>query len=279
MTKSKLRLILKIVLGIMVVVAVVSLGAIGTILYQYNHSINQYQKLENYVTVEAPEKTGVTNVEKITVEDDASPEEPTTVSKITVDFDMDYAALKNINSDLMGWLYYEPLELSYPVVMDKGDDYYEHYSFENEKNVAGAIFTDYLCRADFNSFNTIIYGHNMRNGSMFGSLNKLLNDNSIIEENPYFYVFTEDEALMYEIVAAYYSQAGSRTYGLSLEYSLDEMQEYVDYIDSVAVYKNEKFFDSDVTEDTKICTLSTCHGVHSTSRTVIQGVLVAREPR
>jgi len=280
MSKEKTRLILKITLGILVSVAIVSGIAAGSILYQYSHSINQYQKLETYVKVDNPLSSEVSTVEKIPeAELDEKVEEAKPVSQINIDFDMDYASLKEINDDLMGWIYYEPIELSYPVVMDKGDDYYEHYSFENERNVAGAIFVDYLCREDFNSFNTVIYGHNMRNGSMFGSLNKLIDDQSIITENPYFYIFTENEAMKYEIVAAYYSQASSRTYHLALDYTLDEMKEYVEYIDSVAKYKNEDFFSKEITEDTKLCTLSTCHGVNSTSRTVIQGVLVAREPR
>lgn len=272
----KKRKLLTIILFIMIIGVVVSTIGVITTGTQYTKSKQEYKKLESYVMIDSSSEKKSELVEEIPEE---SSEEPVMESMIDVDFDMDFASLKSINEDLIGWIYYEPLSLSYPVVIDKGDDYYEHYSFEKEKNLAGAIFLDYLSKTDFSGYNSIIYGHNMRNGTMFGSLNKLIDDSSIIEENPYFYVFTEKEALMYQIVSAYYTKANSATYDINIDAELEDQQAYVDYMDSVSVYRDEDFFSKEVTEDTKLCTLSTCHGLHSTSRTVIHGILVAREPR
>ncbi len=147
------------------------------------------------------------------------------------------------------------------------------YTFENEKNSSGAIFMDFLNRKDYSDFNTIIYGHNMRNGTMFGSLKKLLNDQEIIEENPYFYIFTEDKAYMYEIFAVYITTADSKTYNL-IE-TEQEQSEYLDFIDQKATYRSDK----EVTATDKIATLSTCHGLHSNNRTIVHGVLIAEEDR
>lgn len=278
---AKKQLILKTVLGVLLGVAAVSLVGIIVTANKYAKGKQEYAKLEGYVSIEA-EKAPVVEPEKEVEEaevEEVSEEQEEVVRMINVDFDMDYAALKAINSDLVGWIYYEGLDLSYPVVMDRGDDYYEHHTFEKKSNGAGAIFMDFLCKSDFTSFNSIIYGHNMRNDTMFGALNNAIDNQKIIEENPYFYVFTENEALMYRIVSAYYTKNNSNTYNINLDYELYDMQDYVDYMDSVSLYRDDEFFGEEVTEDTKLCTLSTCHGLHSTSRTVIHGVLVAREPR
>lgn len=275
---EKKRRILQIILGTCCIGIIVSIVGVAVTASKYTKSKREYANLNTYITVSEPTKNEVVPVESIPVEEDEEPVEEF-VSVIDVDFDMDCSALKAKNPDFVGWIYYSPLNISYPIVVDKGNDYYENHSFEGEYNPAGAIFMDYLCKTDLTSFNTIIYGHNMRNDTLFGALNELIDHPNIIEENPHFYVFTENEALMYEIVAAYYAQKTSPTYGLELEYTLDDMKEYVDYMEGVALYKNEDFFNNEVTEDTKFCTMSTCHGFHSTSRTVIHGALVAREPR
>ncbi len=198
---------------------------------------------------------------------------------IPVSIDVDFDSLKSINKDFIGWIVYDPIELSYPVVKDKGDDFYEHYSFDLEKNLAGAIFLDYICKPDLSGFNSIIYGHNMRNGTMFGSLKKVIQDQSLIEHDPYFYIFTEDEAYMYRIVCTYLTTQNSKTYELNFDYELSDMQAYVDYMKEVGQYKDEAFFSEPVTEDLRLVTLSTCHGLHSKERTVVHGVLVAQQKR
>ena len=132
---------------------------------------------------------------------------------------------------------------------------------------------DFLNRKDYSDYNTIIYGHNMRNGTMFGSLKKLLNDQKIIKEDPYFYIFTEDKAYMYEIFAVYLTTASSKTYDLID--SEEAQQEYLDFVDETADYRSDK----EVTAADRIVTLSTCHGLHSNNRTIVHGVLSAEEDR
>lgn len=276
LSREQLRLILKILLPILIVMIFVSAYEVWNIWSQYQASINKYEKLESYVNVSSAEEDtqkeeAVEETREVEVIEEESP--------IKIDFDTDFEALKKINPDVIGWIYYEPLELSYPIVMDKGNDYYEHYAFDGERNVAGAIFLDYACRPDLQSFNSIIYGHNMRNGTMFGCLKQLLNDTSIIEKDPYFYVITEDKTYMYEIFATYLTRAGSQTYDLILpKFELNDMKTYISYINSVAQYRNEDILkDDEITDDTKIATLSTCHGVNSGNRTVIHGVLFAEK--
>lgn len=277
---EKKRKYLKITLGVLLTGAVISVIGIITTSMQYTNSKKEYKKLEQYVNI-ADNSNKVVEVEPILeVEETQEVVVEEAPRLINVDFDMDFAALKAINPDFVGWLYYEPVDLSYPVVIDKGDDYYENHSFELEDNLVGAIFMDYLCKVNFDSFNTVIYGHNMRNGTMFGYLNDIIEDKNMIKDNPYFYVFTENDAYMYKIVSGYYTNDKSNTYNINLEYSIEDMQDYVSYMNGVSKkYKDEEFFNEEVSEDMKLCTLSTCHGLHSNQRTVIHGVLVAKEPR
>lgn len=250
---------------ILIVVASVNIFSLGR---EYQKGINEYKELEEYVKVEeAPAE------EPIVKEETAEEVEVVKESVIPIRVEVDFASLRGMNEDLVGWIYYEPLEINYPVVRGDDNEYYTHYTFENEKNTSGAIFMDSLNKPDMSNYNTIIYGHNMRNGTMFGSLKKLLNDESIITENPYFYIFTEEKAYMYEIASVYITSQSSDTYNLIG--SEEEQQEYIDHIKSSSTW----YWEKELKSSDKIVTLSTCHGLHSSNRTIVHGVLIAEEDR
>lgn len=260
--------IYKIILAVSVVLIVVASVNIFILAREYRAGINEYRDLEQYV--EVVEETESTSQAE---EGEQAEQQETKESVIPVSLEIDFDQLKEINGDLVGWLYYEPLDISYPIVRGDDNDYYTHYTFENEKNSSGAIFMDFLNKPNMDNYNTIIYGHNMRNGTMFGSLKKLLNDDSIIEEDPYFYIFTEDQAFMYEIASVYITTSESDTYNL-IE-TQEDQQDYINYILEVSTW----LWDKEITSSDKIVTLSTCHGLHSTNRTVVHGVLIASEDR
>lgn len=259
------NIIWKALLGISLVVMVVSGYNVIRLSKEYREGIKEYAGLEKYVTIiQEPIKGQPTGQDA---------QEETKESQIPVSMDIAYDELRSINDHFTGWIYYEPLELSYPIVRGNDNDYYTHYTFENEQNSSGAIFMDFLNKPDFSNYNTIIYGHNMRNGTMFGSLKKLLNDTSIQEENPYFYIFTEDKAYMYEIFAVYVTTADSHTYDLIS--NEEEQGIYLDYIYGCATWTS----DLEVTASDRIATLSTCHGLHTNNRTVLHGKLIVEEDR
>lgn len=261
------RNIYKIILAVSLILIVVSTVNIVILSREYQAGIKEYKALEKYVVIVDDSKPVQTTSEENNVQEEVKE------SLIPVSLEIDFAQLRAINGDIVGWLYYEPLELSYPIVRGNDNEYYTLYTFENEKNSSGAIFMDFLNRPNFQDFNTIIYGHNMRNGTMFGSLKKLLNDNSIIEENPYFYIFTETNAFMYEIASVYVTNSESATYDL-IETEEDQSK-YIDYVKSVSTWTWGK----EIVPQDKIVTLSTCHGLHSTNRTVVHGVLIVAEDR
>lgn len=186
------------------------------------------------------------------------------------DFSVDFKELMGINEDVVAWIrFIEPEIISYPVVKSDDNIYYLTRMFDKTKNKSGAIFMDYLNKADFTDENTFIYGHNMKNGSMFGRLRKY-KEKEFWEENPYFYVYlTNGKVYKYHIFAAYITNAESEVYTISFG-KKDEFQKYLDDMSAKSIYKTGV----KVTSEDTIVSLSTCTNVTEEQRLVVQGVKV-----
>ncbi len=183
---------------------------------------------------------------------------------------VDFGALLEMNADTVGWLRFDAPEIiSYPLVKTDNNDTYLTTTFSGETNSAGALFLDMYNATNFMDDNTIIYGHNMKNGSMFGDLHEY-NDGSFYEEYPYFYIYTPDgKAMKYQVVVAEEIEAtdlGRYTINFG---SLTEYQTYIDAI------LRTSFYDTGTEIDTysKLITLSTCTGNDST-RFIVQAVKI-----
>ena len=105
-------------------------------------------------------------------------------------FPIDWEALKEVNPDVVAWIRFPSLDISYPIVQGTDNDQYLHTTVEGTSAYAGAIFLDAACSQDFSDDNTVIYGHNMRNRSMFGNLKFLYRDEAVLRENEYFWIYT-----------------------------------------------------------------------------------------
>ena len=184
-------------------------------------------------------------------------------------FDVDFAALQGVNPDVVGWIYIEALDgISYPVVQGEDNEEYLHTTYENNYNFAGTIFIDYENSSDFSDCNTLVYGHNMKNGSMFGQLKKFSEDQTTYEKSKYFWIFTPEKDYRYEIISAYTTGVNSDTYTL-FKGPGDEFQEY---LDTIKGYSEIETDDTELTIKDRIVTLSTCTGNDAT-RYVVQGRL------
>lgn len=129
------------------------------------------------------------------------------------DLKVNFKGLSSINADVASWIYMPGVDISYPVVRGKDNDYYLQHTFEKNVSLSGAIFMDYQDSPDLVGFNTFIYGHNMRNGTMFGSLKKYLQDETLIQSAPYFYLYLKDGPVKkYRIFAYYQDDGNSDTY-------------------------------------------------------------------
>lgn len=186
---------------------------------------------------------------------------------------IDMEMLKGMNGDFRGWLYFPAVEVSYPVVQGEDNNYYLKHSFEGEKSNSGSIFMDCGAAPDWSDRNTFVFGHNMRDGSMFGAFKKLVDDPSLLDANPRFYLYTEDLVYTYEIFSYYMTKSDSNRY---MVFTSDENY---DKYTGWAVENSNYSFDMDLSERPNIVSLSTCYGSAGTSRRVlIHGVLTLTEP-
>lgn len=203
--------------------------------------------------------------EEVIVErDDEKGEESDTGEKFQVDFDK----LKSMNSEAVAWIRFdEPSQISYPVVQGPDNSKYLKTTFEGKTNSAGTLFVDANNAGDFSDKNTFIYGHNMKNGSMFGQLRKYKSA-SFCKENPYFYIYTPGEGeTKYQIFAVCIVEDTSASYDKYYE-NEDEYLQYLNHICQIA----RCGVSVELTADSQIVSLSTCTNVTETQRLLVHGV-------
>ena len=242
---------------------------------EYKKGTDEYDNLESNFAIEVEEDEtedfdalesdealqSITGREVATVwENDREVTIPTMKNPI------DLAEQKSVNEDIVGWLRIRALDISYPVVQGEDNDYYLHRTFEGVDNFAGCLFVNCDNEPDLTDQNTIIYGHNMKNGSMFGKLKKFQEEETF-NKSKFFWIFTEDFIYQYRIFSAMtVNKIGINYQTFFLE---NEFQEFKD-----AAFRNSVVENSNVSlsyED-RIVTLSTCTGDDST-RFVVMGKL------
>ena len=128
--------------------------------------------------------------------------------------DVDFEELTAQNDDIIGWIFIEGTDVSYPVLCGRDNQQYLFQSYEKKYLTAGSIYIDYRCSRDFTDSRMVVYGHNMHNGSMFGKLDKFTKE-SYMKEHPYVYILLPDgEALKYEVKKAYKAHIEGEVYKL-----------------------------------------------------------------
>ncbi len=182
---------------------------------------------------------------------------------------VDFAQLKAINPEVVGWIIVDDTDISYPVVHGPDNDKYLKTAFDGTKNNSGSIFMNAYNNSDFSDQNTLIYGHHMRNGSMFGELMNF-EDPNYLDVHRGFTIYTEAGALRYEIFAAYVTYSASFVYTDHFEFSWD----FYDFIQK-SLAASILDMGVEVTEQDKIVTLSTCTSRgNRAERFVVQGKLI-----
>ena len=263
---------------------IVMLAALAVFLYsgytlygfykEYKKSSDEYDNLENsYAVDQEQESENIDNLEDDDALQSISGQEVRTVFEDgeektlpVLKNPIDFTQLLSVNSDIVGWLRIRALDISYPVVQGKDNDYYLHRTFEKTDNFAGCLFVNSYNMGDFTDQNTIIYGHNMKNGSMFGKL-KNFNDPEVFKKSRYFWIFTPDFMYQYRIFSASVVDKTGLTYQIS--FTDDEFDQFISRAYSNSVVDNQ---DVTVTKEDRIVTLSTCTGDDST-RFVVMGKL------
>lgn len=197
-------------------------------------------------------------------------QDETELQQVPVDFD----ALKEINDDIYAWITLPGTEIDYPVLQSEEEDFYLNHDVDRNESISGAIYSQTLNKKDFSDFLTVLYGHDMKDYSMFGSL-LLLEEESVFQKNNVIQIYLPEETIEYRIFAAYVA---------SSEHLLDEFDqesklEKKAYLAEIAyLCKEEDTFDQDVfnriTTDDNILTLSTCYHGDKSRRFLVQAVRV-----
>lgn len=167
---------------------------------------------------------------------------------------VNFNELKQTNSDTIAWIKVNGTEIEYPIVKTTNNNYYITHTFDKSYNSAGWVFMDYENKFDGTDNNIIIYAHNRKDGSLFGTLKNILTEKWQNNSNNFIIPFiTENEMSEYQVFSVY--KIENEDYYITTKFGTDnEFQKFLDVITSRSV----KDFASKVTTNDSILTLSTC---------------------
>jgi sortase B len=252
-------------------------AAVAAAVYAVHYKVEAGRTEDLYEEIKAAAKKEVsaTPTQEATPEPTMTATPTPTPTPVPIEIPIDFDALQQTNEDIYAWVTVPGTDVDYPVLQHSTDDsFYLEHDAAKESSVAGAIYSEQKNAKDFSDPNTVLYGHNMRNGSMFASLHRF-EDREFFDENREILVYTPEHIYHYEIFAAY-------TYDnrhLLNSFDFDDPDVFRDYLEEVySIRAMNAFFLEDpiVTNEDKILTLSTCNG-NSEARYLVQGVLVEVE--
>ena len=187
---------------------------------------------------------------------------------------LNWEELKETNEHIYAWIYIPNTKVDYPVLQHPTDDrYYLDYNLDGTKGYPGCIYSEHRYNTkDFTDFNTLLYGHNMKNGTMFRTLHDF-EDREFFEENKYIYIYTPEEVYVYEIFGAYANEAKHVLVVYDNETEAGR-RAYLDDVFGIRSMSAHFRDDVEVTTDSNILTLVTCISGRDNERYFVQGVLL-----
>ena len=176
---------------------------------------------------------------------------------------IDFNMLKKINPDVVGWLYYENAGIDYPVVQGEDNDKYLNIMFDGNWGICGTLFVDCITEKPFEQFNTIIYGHHMRDGTMFAGFEEL-KDPEYCKEHPRLELITPDEKYHLDIWAFLNQPSDSEIYTTNIT-DPEQQEKYLELAEKLASYTT----DVTVEPGDKLVLLSTCAYEYQDARYIV----------
>lgn len=214
----------------------------------YRAAKNEYASLEQEVFGQAKEQD-FSEADKAVTD---NKEGTITLSETDKRVLQNIAALHEENEDVIGWIQFDTLDISYPIMQGKDNEYYLNHTFTGEENTSGSIFMDATNIPDFEDYHTIIYGHNMKNLSMFGLL-KNYKKKDFYNGNEYFTIYSLNNVYRYRIFAYYDISMYGDLY--NVEFGPDDY--FQGFIDNMI---KRSYYETGIrpVKTDKIMTLSTC---------------------
>lgn len=239
---------------------------------EYRAAEDEYASLQDHIVISEEPKKEAPKKEKAGEEefDDEPEEEP--VDLLHPHFQIDYGALSGVNADFTAVLHVPALSITYPVVKSKDNEEYLHRTFEGKANFAGSIFLDANAKGSYDHKNTFIFGHNMKNGTMFGKLKYFLRDDQLANSNPYVFLCRPEGITRYRIFSYYLTTVESPIYN---DFEGDKgYDQYLSLVQRLSSYRNYPKDSIDFSQRPDIITLSTCSGPSGgNQRFIVQAAL------
>ena len=259
--KSRRRFLRFVLMCLMLSVFIVSVGAVSYIRRQYHDAEIRYEQAAASYTM-AAQKTDL----KLPNPPQEKEEEIVCLPElapITVDFE----ALREVNPDVVGWIYCPDTVINYPVLHGGNNDVYLHTNYDGTYNAAGSIFVEEKNRIGFQDFNSILYGHHMANGSMFATL-EYWQQQAYFDVHPSMWLLTPDQDYKITLYSAYTISAYGDVYVVFPEDGEDAREWVADAKERSAVVPSAV----PVLEGKHIM-LSTCAYVFDNARAVVHGLM------
>ena len=265
----------KIIWIIVLIVAILAFLLCAGYLVKY-FFFDPSQEIERPSKTEPATSVSATKDEATVVETQAPTQRfAETTAKVEEAETVDFKELMEINPDIYAWIYIPNTNVDYPVAQSaqgESDSFYLDHNVYKNYQFAGTIYSEKHNKKDFSDPVTILYGHNMLNGSMFASLHNF-NDKDFFDNNNTIFVFTKDKLYTYLIYSAY--QYDDRH--ILNSFNMNDDYSFRDYLDSTLLqrpyYCNVRE-GIELTTDDRILTLSTCMNGGGNVRYLVQGVLV-----
>ena len=266
--KKKNNIVSTLLILVGLICMVVSICGLYGIYREYKEAADIYKEAENkYVQKYEQENEALTEIDT----EFATEELGTEIEVPKVPWyqlaTVDLKALQQDYAEIVGWIFFEDGLISYPVMQAEDNDKYLHTTYNGKESKSGSIYVDATNSGDFSDTHTIIYGHNMKNLSMFGRLKHYKTQAGYYFGHEYFQIFCGDEILRYQIFAYRDVEVGSSVYEET--YTSARL---LSYELLRASYVNPKL---DIEDDDKIITLSTCTADEE-HRFIVSAVLVER---
>ena len=262
----KKKILIPVILLLLGVFAYSVWNVVGTLL-EYREGQNFYEDLEQYVDTPNQEANAAKKSKLPLLFQAKEPTGPVLLEtddypQINVDFD----ALREMNDDVVGWIYIPDTEINYPVLQGDNNDQYLYRFMTGKYNGAGSIFLDADVPSDFTGKNSPIYGHNMNDGSMFAGLMGY-KDQEFFDQHPKAYLMTPEKNYVVHLFSGYVMDAWGNAWDTT--FSDRTFQEWLDGT------LRRSYFSSEVmpTIENVVLTLSTCSYEVTEGRFVVHGVL------
>ena len=251
---------------LLIAVVVITAALIAACFISYNSCVKPASVAEYRKEVAETVADATDIAEDDTGESDDKPANP-----------IDFKSLQKKNSEAFAWIHIPGTNVDYPVLQSESDDnYYLHRDINRNQNYAGSIYMQYCNSSEMTDRVSVLYGHNMADGSMFATLHKF-RDSDFFKKHRYFYIYMPGKKLTYEIVSAYEFD----TRHIMNSYNFAENKVFKEYLEDIqnprAIYRNvREKLNHKLTVKDRVVTLSTCLD-SGDGRYLLQGVLVKDE--